>query len=106
MKISEEMMNLGNNAKKAARHLRFLSSENKNEALGVISANILQNKAKILEENRKDMQFGVDKCLPDSMLDRLYIDESRLEGIIKSLESIIKLRDPVGSLIEEFLRPN
>ena len=106
MKISEEMMNLGNNAKKAARHLRFLSSKNKNEALGVISANILQNKAKILEENRKDMQFGVDKCLPDSMLDRLYIDESRLEGIIKSLESIIKLRDPVGSLIEEFLRPN
>ena len=106
MKISEEMMNLGNNAKKAARHLRFLSSENKNEALGVISANILQNKAKILEENRKDMQSGVDKCLPDSMLDRLYIDESRLEGIIKSLESIIKLRDPVGSLIEEFLRPN
>ena len=106
MKISKEMMNLGNNAKKAARHLRFLSSENKNEALGVISANILQNKAKILEENRKDMQSGVDKCLPDSMLDRLYIDESRLEGIIKSLESIIKLRDPVGSLIEEFLRPN
>jgi len=106
MKISEEMMNLGNNAKKAARHLRFLSSENKNEALGVISANILKNRAKILDENRKDMQFGVDKCLPDSMLDRLYIDESRLEGIIKSLESIIKLRDPVGSLIEEFLRPN
>ena len=106
MKISEEMTNLGNNAKKAARHLRFLSSGNKNEALGVISANILQNKAKILEENRKDMQFGVDKCLSDSMLDRLYIDQSRLEGIIKSLESIIKLRDPVGSLIEEFLRPN
>ena len=99
-------MNLGNNAKRAARHLRFLSSEKKNEALSVISANILQNKAQILEENRKDMQFGADKCLSDSMLDRLYIDESRLKGIIKSLELIIKLRDPVGSLIEEFLRPN
>ena len=106
MKISELMMNIGANAKSASQNLRYLTSNKKNEALGSISAMILDHRAKIIEENKKDMQFGLDKNLSESMMDRLYIDETRLDGIIRSVDSVINLPDPVGSVIEIFPRPN
>ena len=106
MKISEKMICLGINAKEASRGLRSLTTKKKNETLGLLSETIIENKAKIIEENKKDIKFGMDKCLSESMLDRLYIDQSRLDGIVKSVDEIRSLPDPVGSLVEEFPRPN
>ena len=106
MKISKEMISLGTNAKTASKQLRRLTSQKKNEALGLVVAKILENKTRIIDENKKDMQFAVDKSLSKSMLDRLYIDENRLDEIIRSVETIIKLPDPIGSLIDQFQRPN
>mgnify|MGYP001180214388 CR=1 FL=1 len=60
----------------------------------------------IIEENKKDMEFGRNKNLSDSMLDRLFLDQNRLNSIIKSLKEIIELPDPVGSVITKFSRPN
>ena len=106
MKISETMMTIGKNAKTASQTLRYLSANKKNEALGFVSAAILDNRAKIIEENKKDIQYGINKNLSEAMLDRLYINESRLDEIIRSVDSIINLPDPVGSLIDSFRRPN
>ena len=106
MKISKEVISLGTNAKTASKQLRRLTSQKKNEALGLVVAKILENKTRIIDENKKDMQFAVDKSLSKSMLDRLYIDENRLDEIIRSVETIIKLPDPIGSLIDQFQRPN
>ena len=106
MTISKEMIQLGENAKSAAQSLRYLPSKKKNEALRAITAAIENNKDKIIEENKKDIQFGVDKKISEAMLDRLYIDQIRLDQIIRSIETLIELPDPVGSLLQEFSRPN
>ena len=106
MKISSRMLRLGENAKNAIRNLRSLTSTKKNEVLGLLSSQILESKATIIKENQKDMQFGVERGLSESMLDRLYIDQNRLNDIVRGVETVMNLPDPVGSLIEEFPRPN
>ena len=106
MAISTEMMSIGTKAKKASWDLRRLTTEIKNDVLGFLSANITDNKAKIIQENKKDMLLSKSNYLSEAMLDRLYIDQSRLDGIVRSVEVIRNLPDPVGSLIEQFLRPN
>ena len=106
MMISKEMMSIGKKSKKASWELRRLTTEKKNEVLGLLSANITENKSKIIKENEKDMLLGKNKYLSEAMLDRLYIDQTRLDEIVRSVEAIRNLPDPVGSLIEQFPRPN
>ena len=106
MKISRGMIQIGINAKNASHKLRRLTSEKKNEILLSIRDYILERKSKIIEENKKDIEFGISKNLTEPMLDRLHLDEVRLDGVLKSLEGIIDLPDPIGRLLEEFPRPN
>ena len=106
MQISDIMMKIGRNAKHASKSLRCLTSEKKDLALSLICNFISEEKDKILEANHKDMEFGRGKKLSDAMLDRLYIDEIRLNNIVKGLKDIIALPDPVGTLVEKIPRPN
>ena len=106
MKISDNMLKIGGNAVKASQKLRILPTEKKNEALTAIKAIIFNDKNIIIEENKKDMEFGLRKNLSEAMLDRLYIDKIRLSQIIDSLNNIITLPDPVGSIVNELTRPN
>ncbi len=106
MTISQQMTLIGKNAKVSSQFLRRLAEKRKNEILAIISELIQNNKNLIIEQNKKDMEFGANKNLSESMLDRLYIDETRLNAIIMGLEEIITLPDPIGTVIEKFSRPN
>ena len=106
MNIPDIMLEIGKNASGASQVLRRLSSNKKNETLLIISDCISRNKERIIEANKKDLEFAHSKGLSDSMIDRLLIDEIRLKGMITSIQQIIDLPDPVGSIVEQFSRPN
>ena len=106
MNAEKSLSQIGKNAKSASKQLRCLPTKSKNEALHKINVIIQKSKNFIIEENKKDMEFALKKGLSDSMLDRLFLDQSRLDGIINSVESLITLPDPVGTILCEISRPN
>ena len=106
MTISKMMLEIGVNAKNASAELSFVASKKKDDALSALMECIFQNKSLILNENKKDIELSKMKNLSDSMLDRLYLDEDRLFSIIKSVEEIKKIPDPVGTVIANYSRPN
>lgn len=83
---------------KAARHLVALTTEEKNKVLLMMAFAVEQNEEKILEENKRDLASAKEQGLSDAMMDRLALDKERLAGIVKSIEDVAKLDDPVGQL--------
>ncbi len=93
-------------AKSASYSLSLVSTIEKNNALERIAENIEKNMEKILEENTRDMEKGQKKGLSKALLDRILLNEKRIKDIIKSIEDVIRLPDPVGEIISLQKRPN
>ncbi len=104
--IAKLMRGIGEAAKAAARELAYASTEAKNKALLEIAESLHQRKNEILSENAKDMAAGEEKGLTEAMLDRLELTDDRIEGVAKSLQEIAALPDPVGTVTDEWDRPN
>ena len=104
--ISQIMAAIGKAARDAARVLTTASTEAKNKALISAAAALRRNQNQIISENAKDMSYGEEKGLTDAMLDRLLLNEDRIEGMAKGLEEVAKLPDPVGAITDEWDRPN
>lgn len=104
--IKAIMQDLGLKAKAAAQVLSIAPTEQKNNALLKAAELLRQNMPKIKEANAKDMAAGTEKGLSASMLDRLMLDDARIEGMAAGLEAIAKLDDPVGDIMSEWDRPN
>jgi glutamate-5-semialdehyde dehydrogenase len=104
--IPEIMAAIGKAARDAARVLTTASTEAKNKALVSAAAALRRNQNQIISENAKDMTYGEEKGLSDAMLDRLLLNEDRIEGMAKGLEEVAKLPDPVGAITDEWDRPN
>ncbi len=104
--VTQLMRRIGEDAKRAARTLASASTEAKNKALKESAASLRRRKNEILSENAKDMAAGGKKGLTAAMLDRLELTDERLEGVAKGLEDIAELADPVGTITEEWDRPN
>jgi glutamate-5-semialdehyde dehydrogenase len=103
--ISELMTRLGKAAVAAASALAVVSTETKNEALTRAAA-IRARRSEILEANARDMAAAEDASLGGPLLDRLRLDEKRVEAIARSIEEIVELPDPVGTVAAEWDRPN
>ena len=97
---------MGAKARAASAQLSRLSSAAKAAALVAVAAAVRAEALDILEANVLDLDAGKANGLTSAMLDRLALTEERVEGIAKSVESIAGLRDPVGMLIDESVRPN
>ncbi|WP_028776698.1 glutamate-5-semialdehyde dehydrogenase [Shimazuella kribbensis] len=97
---------LTSQAKKASQQLITLSSGEKNKALRQIGKELWEQRDKILLANEQDLEASIQKGLPESKLDRLRLDESRIRDMITGLEQIIELEDPVGQIIQTIQRPN
>ncbi len=70
-------------------------------------ANLLsRNKKKILRENNKDIKFARKKKLRESLIKRLEINEGKMTSIIKSINQIIKIKDPTNKVLDKWKRPN
>ena len=100
------MTDLGKRAKTAALVLANAPTATKNRAL-LVAAEALRESAELIKaENAKDMTAGEAKGLTKAMLDRLLLDDARIEGMASGLEAIAELADPVGAVMEAWERPN
>ncbi|WP_276204908.1 glutamate-5-semialdehyde dehydrogenase [Thermoanaerobacterium sp. PSU-2] len=93
-------------AKKASRILAILDENIKNEALKNMALKLVENKREILEANEKDVSIAKTKGVKESLIDRLKLDEKRIEGMANGLREIAMLPDPVGNIEEMWKRPN
>ncbi|MGJ7044594.1 glutamate-5-semialdehyde dehydrogenase [Thermoanaerobacterium thermosulfurigenes] len=93
-------------AKKASRILAILDENIKNEALKNMALKLVENKREILEANEKDVSIAKTKGVKESLIDRLKLDEKRIEGMANGLREIAMLPDPVGDIEEMWKRPN
>ncbi|MDH3976964.1 MAG: glutamate-5-semialdehyde dehydrogenase [Gammaproteobacteria bacterium] len=104
--IAAIMLQIGSDARAAARDLARSTPEQKNAALQAAADAIRANKSNILSANAKDMSAAAERGLSKSMLDRLLLDEDRIESMAAGIESIRELDDPIGQVMSEWDRPN
>ena len=97
---------IGINAKKAERVLMTAPLVSRDGALKEIATALRENCTYIIGENKKDLEAAREKGMSVSMLDRLSLDEKRVEGIAAAVENIISLPDPLGRVLSGEVRPN
>ena len=100
------MLGIGVAAKEAGAVLACASSEAKNAALVKSAEAIRARKFHILEANAKDMAAGSEKGLSKALMDRLMLDDGRIEAMARGLEDIAGLDDPVGAELARWQRPS
>ncbi|MBT2571022.1 glutamate-5-semialdehyde dehydrogenase [Planococcus sp. ISL-110] len=101
-----ELVQKAKQAKQASAILAKSTTKQKNNALRLISAQLLEEQAYILKENNKDVEVGRQGGMSDSLVDRLQLDEPRLKDMADALIQLTKLADPVGEVLEKWERPN
>ncbi|MCM8818967.1 MAG: glutamate-5-semialdehyde dehydrogenase [Candidatus Omnitrophica bacterium] len=92
--------------KKASFIISKTSTEEKNLFLEKLSQKILLYQDEIIEANKKDVNSCIKKGYSSAFIDRLKIDKKRIDKMIKAIEDVISLPDPVGKKIWEIVRPN
>ncbi|MBO9449719.1 glutamate-5-semialdehyde dehydrogenase [Tropicibacter sp. R16_0] len=100
------MADLGARAKAASRELGFASAEQKTSALLAAADAVWARRAEIIEANAKDLEFGRDKGLSPAMMDRLMLDEARVQGMVDGLRTVAQQTDPVGEVMTEWDMPS
>jgi glutamate-5-semialdehyde dehydrogenase len=104
--MHDEMLALGRRAKAAARMLALASTAQKNRALDAMAAAIRAQRPAILAANAEDLADGKAAGLAGSFLDRLALNDQRVEAMAAGIEVIRDLADPVGNVTESWTRPN
>jgi len=104
--LAAEMMSIGAAARDAARAMREASDEAKTKALRVAAASIRSRAAEILEANRADIEAAKAANMPDNMIDRLALNDARIEAMAQGIETVAALPDPVGREMARWSRPN
>ena len=94
--------NIGKNAKKAFEDLKNVKHAKIKKVLDDYSKALLKNKKNIIKENLKDVKSVKRKYL----VDRLILNDKRIEGIRQSINQIAKFKDPIGQVLEQWQRPN
>lgn len=100
------MFNIGRNAKKAAKELSLLTNEDKNNVLNTIANNLITRRDFIKEENKKDIKLAKENNLSSAMIDRLILDDQRIQSMANGLIDIATFPDPIGETLEEFTPEN
>ena len=104
--IHDAMIALGEAARAAMRELGSVPADAKNTALREAARAIRESKPAILAANEKDLAAAQANGTTGALLDRLMLDDARIEGMAKGLEDIAALDDPVGAVMAEWDRPN
>ncbi|HKH78953.1 MAG TPA: glutamate-5-semialdehyde dehydrogenase [Solirubrobacteraceae bacterium] len=93
-------------ARRAARELAQTDTARKDAALTAIARALIAHTQEILQANARDMEAGAEAGLSDALLDRLMLDEARIEAIARAVQQIVALPDPVGEVIDGRRLPN
>ena len=100
------MKEIGIKALAAKDFLATVTTDEKNMVLLAIAKALRESSETIISENKTDLENGRKSGLSSGMLDRLMLDESRIEGIASAVEDVAALPDPCGRLLDEVKRPN
>ena len=95
-----------NQSQQAKIELRRSKKSKKDDALKYAAEFLILNKAKLIDANSIDMELAHQKDLQDSFIDRLELNEKRIESMISGLEKVINLDDPVGQITEPHTSPS
>ena len=98
--INTYMNRLGSEAKEASLILAQASLEQKNEALSYISEQIESDRDEILSINKKDLDLAKQKSIGSALVDRLELNDSRINSMISGLQVVSELPDPVGEITD------
>lgn len=104
--VMEAVMEKAKKAKEASFKLAIASTDAKNSALEKIAQCLWENREEILSANMEDIKRAKEKNTPAHLIDRLTLNERRIEDICKAIRDVIALPDPVGEIIEGWKRPN
>lgn len=106
MNVKDYMQALGQNARRASRILATANTGEKNAALIAIAAAIDANRAALLKANEQDMSHGRSDGLEPALLDRLSLNDQRIDQMIEGLEQVAALPDPCGEINDLNYRPS
>ena len=101
-----ELILKGQKAKEASNILGNLSTDEKNKGLLTMADYLIKYKDFIIEANKIDLQEAVNRGTAKAMLDRLSLDQKRIEGMANGLRQVANLPDPVGEVVSMWTRPN
>src|SRR5262245_52732957 len=104
--VGQVMDHIGRAALDAASVLALASTQQKNDALTAAARAIRERAGDIMQANAQDMAAARERDLTSALLDRLFLDAKRIEGIARAIEEVIALPDPIGSVAAEWERPN
>lgn len=93
-------------AQAAAAQLRTTSTAIKNAAILAIGEALVARQTEIFEANERDLEAGRERGLSDAMLDRLRLNEARVAAMAEGCRQVAALPDPVGTIINGWIRPN
>lgn len=104
--IQTQIEQIGRQAKQAAKGLREANTQQKNQALLAAAAVIAKQRAEILAANAEDLREAQAKGLEPALLDRLALNESRLDAMLENLRQVAALPDPVGQITDLQTQPS
>src|SRR5947208_10737827 len=104
--LRSEVLDFGKRARAAARALAGISTERKNAALLAMADQLYASAGAILRANGKDVEKATVDQLSLPMVDRLRLDEKRIQGMADGICEVAALEDPAGKVILEWTRPN
>jgi len=105
MNIPDLMADIGTRAKAAGKTLASATAQAKTAALNAAGDAVWAARGDIIAANVKDMAYGRDKGLSAAMLDRLMLDDDRIQGMVDGLRSVAAQDDPVGAVMDEWTQP-
>jgi glutamate-5-semialdehyde dehydrogenase len=106
MDIKEYVYNLALEAKIGARSIAKASSKLKNDVLVKMSSALVKKSKELIKENKKDIRFAEEKGLSKALIDRLTLNEKRINEMAQGLIEVSMLPDPVGEITKMWRRPN
>lgn len=104
--IKGYMQNLGEGARSASAVLRKAPSHDKNAVLLGWATALNDARDDLVEANKLDLQAGAEKGLSDALLDRLLLNDERIDGMIEGLKQVAALNDPVGEISDLNYQPS
>lgn len=105
-RLQDHLFEMGMKARDAAAQLAVASPEQKSLALKAIANSIIDEMPAILQANKTDVDVAIENGMSTALVDRLLLDEKRVQSIADSVRVIAGLPDPVGQIIAQWERPN
>ncbi|PLV59036.1 glutamate-5-semialdehyde dehydrogenase [Thermotoga sp. KOL6] len=100
----DELLEKAKKVKEAWEKLRSVETKKKNEAIKKIAEKLDKKRNEILEANKEDVKKARARGVKESLVDRLVLNNKRIDGMIEACETVVKLKDPVGEVIDSWVR--